>query len=121
MNIHYALYDPSYPAPGGGYWTWRSSKIYPGELDSLYYDFLRKNLAESPNSLTPRNLHGGAVVLPDWLVVYRFFNGGRDTHNRPGRYVILTGWIPRNETPAEEILSFWELEAFQELAQTVPP
>lgn len=121
MNIHYALYDPSYPAPGGGYWTWRSSKIYPRELDSLYYDFLRKNLAESPNSLTPRDLHGGAVVLPDWLVVYRFFNGGRDTHNRPGRYVILTGWIPRNETPAEEILSFWELEAFQELAQTVPP
>ena len=121
MKIHLALYDPSYIGSERNYWTWRSSSIPERILGAIYYDCLIKQKPERPENITGSDLFGGAVLLQDWVVVYRFYNGGRDTHGRPGRYVILTGWIKRDEVENSAPSNVFSSELFEKLASVPAP
>lgn len=121
MNIHFALYDPSCRTASGSYWNWNADAVPLALLEELYFDVLCKNLPERPNDLSRETVWGGAVLWKEWRVVYRFFNGGRDLHGRPGRYVILTGWFKRNEEIDPAVLSFFRQPAFERLAGAAVP
>ena len=121
MKIHLALYDPSYIGVERNYWTWRSSSIPERILGAIYYDCLIKQKPERPENITGSDLFGGALLLQDWVVIYRFYNGGRDTHGRPGRYVILTGWIKRDEVEYSTPSNVFSSEIFEMLASVPPP
>lgn len=90
MRVHLALYDPSRPSQDGSFWSWRSSALHRTLLDRLYYDFASANRPDDPGTITASTIVGGfAQLTRDWICVYRFGNGGRDAHGRPGRFVIV--------------------------------
>ena len=102
MQLYYALYDPSV-STDGNYWTWSASEIRD-LLNRFYNDVATKHLPPEPNKLQDDNLWGGLVRLPDWTVIYRYFNGGWDNKGRPGRYVLLTAWVPSIEAQHFDLL-----------------
>ncbi len=120
MQIHLALYDPSFISSDRSYWTWRSSIIPASLLDECYYRFLIKKRPEKPEQIQNKDLFGGIVELQNWFVVYRFYNGGRDLHDRPGRYVILTGWIKRDDVNTCAPNAIFSLSVFETFALTPP-
>ena len=120
MQIHLALYDPSFLGSNRSYWTWSSSIIPDRLLDECYYRFLIKQKPEKPEQIHKNDLFGGIIELQNWVVVYRFYNGGRDLRDRPGRYVILTGWIKRNETLHRAPSKIFSSAVFESFAWNAP-
>ena len=119
MQVHYALYDPSHIGPFRNYWSWKSDPISKSQMEIVYYAYLIKNKPEYPNRLTASDLWGGALAVKDWVVIYRYYNGGRDIQGRPERYVILTGWIARGDCDAS-ILQALRAGTFDALAKAMP-
>ncbi len=120
MNIHFALYDPSYVTGTGSYWTWHSEQIPLSMLQGVYYDYLVNVKPNNPNELGLSDFCGGFISLDSWVMAYRFFNGGRDLHGRLGRFVILTAWIPRGEAYDKSLLTLLQGSDFQNLALNIP-
>ena len=56
-----------------------------------------------------------------WCCWYRFVNGGRDLHSRPGRFVILCAFIRRENLKAWDWSGILESTVFRDHAATVPP
>jgi hypothetical protein len=104
MKIDYALFDPSSDQGGGNYWTWSADDLPPVLRDLLYRQFAVKHLHPDVNVLSGETLWGGIVHIAaetasgsGRVVLYRYFNGGRDRKNRPGRYVMLTAWLKADD------------------------
>ena len=120
MQLHLALYDPSYISHERTYWTWHSSSIPDSLLDECYYSYLIKQKPEKPEIIRSSDIYGGLLYMRDWVIAFRFYNGGRDTHGRPGRYVILTGWIKREEISAFIPVDIFSSNIFEALALSLP-
>lgn len=104
MLILTALFDPSQPSPDGSFWSWHAPGLDRRLLDQLYYDVAAKGIPADPSRLTDQALIGGIVQLtPQWICVWRFANGGRDTHGRPGRFVMFTAFVKRNEADGVDL------------------
>lgn len=94
----FALFDPAQYSPDGAYWSWRAEGLDPRQLDRLYYEAAARHLPPDPNRLGRDDLWGGMADLGDDVVgVYRCFDGGRDLHGRPGRFVILATLLARED------------------------
>lgn len=117
MKIHYALFDPSTDRGKGNYWTWFDEELPLELLNRFYYEIAVKHLAPEPNKLTADDLWGGIASFDsDWMVLYRFFNGGYDQQDRPGRYVVLTAWIRTDESTGIDLLPILTNKTFQKIA-----
>ena len=124
MKIYYALYDPS-SSIDGNYWTWSASEIKP-LLNRFYGDIATAHLPPNPNTLQDDDLWGGMVRLADWTVAYRYFNGGYDKQGRPGRYVLLTAWIPADDAHRANLLPVFDNAIFRHVSENaknipIPP
>jgi hypothetical protein len=108
-KLHYALFDQSYDNGGNGFhWTWFDEKCLSKEmLQKFYSDFGKEHLPRSMNKLEssnhwelkPDDIWGGIVRFEsDWIVIYRYYNGGKDKQGRPGRFVLLTAWLKKAGT-----------------------
>ncbi|WP_425619502.1 hypothetical protein NA78x_002904 [Anatilimnocola sp. NA78] len=98
MKIYLALYDPAFQAADGTYWTWHHPVLSLELLAQTYYEGLAADLPPDPSALTESVVWGGMVdVNREWRCYYRFLDGGRDTRGRPGRYVVLCGFVPGRE------------------------
>jgi hypothetical protein len=115
MQLYYALYDPSVFI-GGNYWTWAASEIKP-LLNRFYNDVAAKHLPPNPNELQDNDLWGGLVRFADWTVAYRYYNGGRDKQERPGRYILLTAWIMSGDAQQIDLLPIFSNETFRHVAE----
>ncbi|MHB1156041.1 MAG: hypothetical protein ACYC26_04290 [Phycisphaerales bacterium] len=105
MRTYFAIFDPSQPSTDGSYWSWRSPTLDRKLLDHLYYDFAVADRPQYPNEVDATSIIGGFVqVAPDWVFAYRFGNGGRDAHGRPGRFVMMVA-ATRSEDLANQDLS----------------
>lgn len=101
MKLRLALYDPSYYDAEGSNWTWKNPEIPGPILDRFFYDVAGKRRPSNPKTLTPSKLNGGLSRMgAGWSVVYRFCDGGRDRHGRPGRFVIVCAWFITGEVAA---------------------
>ena len=102
MQIHYALYDPSHDTGGGNYWTWYAETLPLEMLQGFYREVAVKHVPKSPFDMADPHYWDDFTpttdCYEDWTVIYRFFSGGNDKSNRPGRYIILTAWIKTEET-----------------------
>ena len=124
MKIYYALYDPS-SFVDGDYWTWSPPEV-KSLLHHFYDDDASEHLPPEPNELQDSDLWAGMVRLADWTVAYRYFNGGRDEHRRPGRYIMLTAWIQADDAHEKDLLPLFDNATFKHVAENaktipVPP
>ena len=107
MQIHYALYDPSHNTGGGNYWTWYAETLPLEMLQMFCRDVAVKHLQENSFDMANPNFWDNfaptIVRYRDWTVIYRFYSGGKDKSNRPGRYIILTAWIKTEETEGVDL------------------
>ena len=94
-KIHYALFDQAHDIENGFYWTWFSKSLSPDTLKKFYNEVAKKDLPKEPNQLISDNICGKIVSFDKWKIVYRFYNGGNDKHNRPDRFVLLTAWLEK--------------------------
>ena len=100
MKEFYALFDQD----NIDSWAWFDEVATPYEtLWHFYTEYAVKHRHPSPNELTADDLWGGLVKYNDWLVVYRYFNGGNQQGGRPNRYVILTAWIKNTGSTDDSI------------------
>ncbi len=77
-------------ARDGSFWVWVHPDLRPELLTRFFYDFVAKVAPAVPSSLTGGSIQGGwAGIDSQWGCVYRFFNGGRDYLDRPGRYIVV--------------------------------
>ncbi|MDR1384517.1 MAG: hypothetical protein LBJ67_11845 [Planctomycetaceae bacterium] len=117
MQLYYALYDPA-TSKDGAYWTWFAGGLQKDELNGFYNDIAVKHLPTEPNKLESNGFWGGVACYRDWTVLYRYYNGGFDNKGRPGRYVILTAWIPAEETIGINISPIFDNDTFKRIAET---
>lgn len=89
MRAYLALFDPASSTTEGTFWSWHSAELDVQFLDHLYYDFAKVLRPEDPNSLQMSDIVGGFLCESGWIAAYRFGNGGRDRHGRPGRFVLV--------------------------------
>ena len=127
MLIHYALCDPSYNTGSGNYWTWYAKTLPLELLQAFYRDVAVKHLPEDTFALAdPRfwdNFSTKTAKYRNWTVLYRFFSGGKDQSNRPGRYIILTAWIKTEEVEDIDLSPIQINEVFRSVmknAKTLP-
>lgn len=126
MNTHtfrLALYDPS-TLQGNDYWTWYNKDLPPNELRLCYHDLLKRHFPPTAElqKLSTDDIWGGYVHFHQWVVIYRYFHGGYDAMGRPGRYVVLTAWIPREEIHNISALRDMLTSVyFQRYADSIPP
>ncbi|MDR2441289.1 MAG: hypothetical protein LBE12_18155 [Planctomycetaceae bacterium] len=116
MQLYYALYDPATPQDGT-YWTWFAGILQKETLHNFYNDIAVKQLPPEPNKLEPSDIWGGIVRYRNWTVLYRYYNGGYDSKGRPGRYVILTAWIPTDETAQIDLAPIFDNNTFKGIAE----
>lgn len=93
MRLGLALYDPSFLAEDGSYWTWANPLIDRKTLEALYYNAIRKAVKENESSLREAELIGGYISIAEGQFYFRILDGGRDRQNRPGRFVVLFACI----------------------------
>ncbi|MBN2579386.1 MAG: hypothetical protein JXB10_10375 [Pirellulales bacterium] len=106
VRIFTAFYDPSQSSKDGSFWSWHSPDLDRNLLVRFYYDVAAAGIPEDPNQLTHQTVIGGiAQVTPSWACVWRFGNGGRDVHGRPGRFVLFAAFVAREETDGVDISS----------------
>jgi FtsZ-binding cell division protein ZapB len=122
-KLHYALHDQSHDNDGNGFhWTWFDEKCVSREmLEKFYSDFGKehwpvpqdKSKSDS-RELKPDDIWGGIVQFDhDWIVIYRYYNGGKDKQNRPNRFVLLTAWLKKiHSTDISVIYNNDELSKF---------
>ena len=110
MHIYYALYDPSV-STDGNYWSWSAPEVQ-SLRNRFYGDVAVKHLPPNPNDLQSNDIWGGLVRLSDWTVIYRYFNGGWDRQGRPGRYILMTAWVPASEAQRVDLLPILTNETF---------
>ncbi len=100
----FALFDPARHSPDGSYWSWRAEGLDPRQLDRLYYEAAARHLPPDPNRLGPADIWGGMADLgSDVVGIYRCFDGGRDLHGRPGRFVILATLMAREDIVGKDV------------------
>jgi hypothetical protein len=117
----FALYDPAQPSPGGSYWAWLAEGLDVARLDKLYYDAASGNRPPDPNRLLPDDVWGGIAELGDDIVgVYRYFDGGRDLHGRPGRFVILATLLDSRDVRGRDLSVIFRSETARWAAQRAP-
>jgi hypothetical protein len=118
MQLFYAIYDPAISVEGN-YWTWFADEINKADRECFYGTFAVNNLPSNPNDLQTSDLWGGIVRLPnsDWTVVYRFFNGGYDKLDRPGRYVIMTAWVKTIDTIGKDLSPIFNSLVFNNISE----
>lgn len=102
----FALFDPARHCPDGSYWSWRAEGLDPRQLDRLYYEAAARHLPPDPDRLAPDDIWGGMADLGDDIVgIYRCFDGGRDLHGRPGRFVILATLLARVDVAGRDAMA----------------
>ena len=114
--VHYALFD--HDSEGG--WAWFDESATTCEmLRQFYVEYAFQHRHPSPNDLTADDLWGGLVKFDDWIVVYRYFNGGNQKIGRPQRFVILTAWIKNTDAigGSVDLLQVLNSDAFQFVAE----
>jgi hypothetical protein len=90
-------------------------------LDEFFYDHASKHGPESEGQVAPDWLLGGcASVDREWICWYRFVDGGRDKHGRPGRNVLLAAFVRRHDHSGYDWSGILESSPFQEIAQIAP-
>ncbi|WP_254508132.1 hypothetical protein [Anatilimnocola floriformis] len=108
MKILLALYDPAFQTADGNYWTWYHPQLAREQLVETYYEGLAADIPQHPNELEATTLWGGIYDLSkDWRCYYRFLNGGRDPQGRPGRYVVVCGFVKSSETELVDPTEFY--------------
>ncbi len=121
MRFYLAIYDPAYLQNDGSYWTWRHAELSPRILDRLYYRIAEKFEPESMTGLTPSDIHGGCCDLcENWLCIYRFLNGGRDTRGRPGRFIVLCAFVKHSDAICGDPAVVLDCALFHSLATSAP-
>lgn len=117
----YALFDPSSPSSDGSFWSWRSPSLDRRMLDRLYYDTASKVRPEQPNQLGIDTIIGGfANVTTDWKLVFRYGNGGRDIHGRPGRFVMIVAGVPLETARSVDLASLLTCQQFEDTLRLAP-
>jgi hypothetical protein len=120
-KCRFALYDPAQHSRDGSYWAWRAEGLDLNRLVQLYYDAASKHLPPDPNRLLADEIWGGIAALDNDLVgVYRCFDGGRDRHGRPGRFVILATLLTIDEIHDKDLTPIFRCEIARIVADRAP-
>ena len=121
LRLHLALYDPSQPSAEGSFWSWRSPSLDRRHLDRLYYDIAAANRPEDPSQLSDSSIVGGfALLAADQMFAYRFGNGGRDTHGRPGRFVMVVAGLRLDQSNGSDLAAIMTCQAIAEVLTKAP-
>jgi len=121
QSVLLALYDPSQPSADGSFWSWYSPNLDRKLLDRLYYDIASVNRPSDPNQLAPTSVIGGfASMSSGYVFVYRFGDGGRDAHGRPGRFVLLVAAVKTGQLRGEDLAEIITCPVFEELLALAP-
>ena len=114
MKVYYALYDQSYDN-NAQYWTW-----FPEEITQQMRDAIASKSGafqmrpKHPNRLETSDVVGGIINYEDqWLVIYRFFNGGNDPQGRPDRCGLATAWVKTEEAQGHNLYDLLFCPVFQ--------
>ena len=103
LQLRYALFERM---PNGYQWTWYAE----GLKKSLLYDFFyRIQMPDDASTNLPEHIQGGILKfahvheskVDEHVVLYRFYNGGRDERGRP-RVTMLTAWATTDQLPAPQ-------------------
>ena len=122
MNIPILIYDPALESATGDYFAWVNARIT--STRALQRELLQAfpHPAADCNSWDASDFHAGiATISATEAVAYRFYNGGRDHKNRPGRFVILGAVMPRDELFGKNWVTFLKESIFEEWAQKRVP
>lgn len=115
-----ALYDPSTPAVDGGYWVRRHPDIPKRLLDRLYYEIVRHQIPDDPSTIGADDLTAGVALFSrDEILLYRIFAGGRDSHGRPGRFLVVAAWPEKPGIP-KHLVDALSAAQLIELGTTLP-
>ena len=121
MKVLLAVHDASYHAPNGSYWTWHHPELMIDELNRFYYRVAAQSHPNNSESLA--HLQPGfqfAVIDESRSCYYRFVEAGYDTKGRPGRFVLLCGFV-RSSTghPSTQVMSrLYESHTIQEIVRS---
>lgn len=129
MHIFWALFDQDYLSPARSYWTWHHDELDVAMLDNFYYAIAHQHHpSRADRHGTELAQSDIADVNPDWKCWYQYLDGGRDSQGRPGRFVLLCGFIKREEFRqiAGSLAGLNRLPAIQGIRETaiqrpVPP
>jgi hypothetical protein len=116
--IYLAAYTSSKSDKSGYRWVWSNPIL--GE--ALLSHCLAK--IEKPSDVErwpAQHIHGGLLTCDEnWLVLYRFLNGGRDALGRLGRFFLASGFIRRDEVSPFNIREALNSPAFSTISDDSP-
>jgi hypothetical protein len=121
MRCLIAAFDQAHLCSDRTYWTWRHPDLQASILDDFYYEHAAKHLPGGTATIAADSIVGGcASVGNEWLCWYRFVDGGRDKHGRPGRYVLLAAFVRRYDHSGYDWSGILESSLFLEIAKNAP-
>ncbi|MGE4102056.1 MAG: hypothetical protein AB7E74_08820 [Pirellulales bacterium] len=106
-----ALYDSASRSSDGS-WMCRHPELDYRVLDAFYYGVVspRLELKTAAKTMT------FATVNDEWCCWYRKYNAGRDTFDRPGRFLIAAVFLRRAEIVGVDSTAVSSLEFFRDVA-----
>lgn len=127
LRLYLALFDRAHHSPTEMHWTWFHGALASQLRKRFYAHVIAPELAKAPLKSATSLLSGGfASVDPEWCCWFRLFDAGRDTHGRPGRYLMLAAFARRDEARSVDALQVLQSQPFKAIAavaksQAPPP
>ncbi len=117
MKLHMAAFDPDGRLANHKYWRCSAGHIPESVLNDAYYSYLREAVITHDNSPNRKSsLCGMALMSNGWGLFYRIVNAGRDTHGRPGRFIIVCAFAKRGDIFGQDPDGVWNAPQLTDLA-----
>ncbi len=121
LELFLGVHDPALRSVDGDFWAVRSQKLPRSLFEEAYALIVREADCEHPNALAAGDYWGGCLGLsPEWLVFYRFYNGGRDLVGRPERALLLVAVASRSAARNYDCAAVLDQPPFSEWALRQP-